>query len=183
MSSAVAVHRTIFPGVGHAGWGRRPSAKTAFLGVVLVLFIGYTEMAFRMDWVTQAGRIGPGFFPRVVGGLIIAITLIALVQSMRVASEDSGAADLEEDVGEADLGHHPLVMTVTVVASGAFILVLLSLGAIVAGALFLFGMLWFLNRGRWVANIVISVATPLALYLILQTGLNAGLPAGIIPAF
>ena len=35
----------------------------------------YTEMAFGMEWRTAAGRIGPGFFPRIVGGLGLALTL------------------------------------------------------------------------------------------------------------
>ena len=168
--------------VGRSGWSRRPTAKTIFLGVVLVLFIGYAGMAFQMDWM-KAGRIGPGFFPRIVGGLIVLTTLIALVQSMRIGTGDSGVADLEEDVGEGDLGHHPLGVFLTIIAATVFVVVLMSLGAIVAGALFLFGMLWFLNRGHLVTNILISIGIPLVMYLILQTGLNSGLPAGILPRF
>lgn len=37
--------------------------KLAFLGVLLLVFAVYTEMAMGMQWRTVAGRIGPGFFP------------------------------------------------------------------------------------------------------------------------
>ena len=168
--------------MGRSGWSRRPTAKTVFLAVVLIVFIGYTGMAFELEWF-KAGRIGPGFFPRIVGGLIVLTTLIALVQSMRSGAEDSGAADLEEDVGDGDLRHHPFAMFLTVVASAIFAAVLMTLGAIVAGALFCFGMLWFFNRGHLITNIVVSIGTPLLMYLILHTALNSGLPEGILPSF
>jgi putative tricarboxylic transport membrane protein len=166
--------------VGRSGWSRRPTAKTIFLAMVLVVFIGFTGMAFDLDW-TVASRIGPGFFPRIIGGLIVFTTLIALVQSMRSGADDTGAADLEEEVGDGDLGQHPLAMFLTVVGATAFVALLMTLGAVVAGALFCFGMLWFFNRGHLITNILVSVGTPLGMYLILHTALNSGLPSGILP--
>ena len=41
--------------------------KLTFLGVLLLVFAVYTELAMGMEWRTQAGRIGPGFFPRILG--------------------------------------------------------------------------------------------------------------------
>jgi cell division protein FtsW (lipid II flippase) len=169
--------------VGRHGWLRRPTAKAVFLAILLAILIGYTEMAFQMDWITAAGRMGPGFFPRIIGGLAVVLTLIGLVQSMRAGSEEADAPDLEEDLGEADLGHHPKAMLLTVVASVAFVALLTSLGAIVASVIYLLGMLWFLNRGKWVTNVILSLAIPIGMYLLFQTFLNAGLPSGIIPRF
>ena len=182
MSSAPVTETATGEEVGRSGWSRRPTAKTVFLALVLIVFIGYAGMAFGMDWMRD-GRIGPGFFPRIIGGLIVLTTLIAIVQSMRISAADSGAADLEEDVGEGDLGEHPLALFLTIVASAALVAFLMTLGAIVAGALFCFAMLWFLNRRHLVANILISVGTPLGMYLVLHTALNSGLPAGILPSF
>ena len=177
--------------VGRSGRSRRPTGKAVFLAVLLVILLGYTWMAFQMQWVTPAGRIGPGFFPRIIGALGILTTAVSLAETLRSATRADEGAALEEDVGarpedeigEADLGRHPKALVITVLAAAALVATLTSLGAIVASALFLFGMLWFLNRGHLLANVVLSVALPLGLYLLFQTMLNAGLPPGILPRF
>lgn len=190
MSSPRPEHAVGTTSVGRSGGSRRPTGKALFLTAVLVVLVGYTWMAFQMEWVTAAGRIGAGFFPRVIGLLGIAVTVITLLQALRVRGGDEGAA-LEEDVGanpedefgEADLGRHPKALIVMVVAGVVLVATLTSLGAILASALFLFAMLWYLNRGHLVANVVLSVALPLGLYLLFQTFLNAGLPSGVLPRF
>lgn len=164
-----------------ARWG--PTGRTVFFAIVLAVLVGYLVMAFDLEWRTQAGRIGPGFFPRIIGGMGVVITVGALLQSLRPGVGDEAEGFEEEDMGEADLGKHPLPVILTVAASGLFLVTLNPLGAIISGALFLFAMLWLLNRGRWVTNTVISIAVPLALYLLFQTALNAGLPGGLLPRF
>lgn len=167
-----------------SGWRRLPTAKTIFLTVLLVVLAAYTEMAFQMSATTASGRIAEGFFPRFIGGSACVLTLIAVVQSMRAGSDgDDDAVDLEEDIGEGDLGHHPKVMIVTVALTMVFVATLTGLGAIISGALFMFALLWFLNRTRPVMNIVLSLGLPLAMYLLFQTFLNSGLPEGILPRF
>ena len=69
--------------VGRGGW-RRPTGRSLFLAVLLVILAVYTQMAFDLEWRTVAGRIGPGFFPRIIGLLSLAIILWALVTSLRV---------------------------------------------------------------------------------------------------
>ena len=162
----------------------RPTVRTIFFGIVLVVLIGYTEMAFELEWRTQAGRIGPGFFPRIVGLLGIVIALGAVVGSMRPGApvEDESGLD-EDEIGGGDLGRHPFPLAVAVGASALFLVTLTSLGAILSSAVFMFGMLWLLNRGSWVLNLVLSILVPLGLYLLFQTALNAGLPGGLLPRF
>ncbi|WP_026533436.1 tripartite tricarboxylate transporter TctB family protein [Arthrobacter sp. H41] len=170
--------------VGRSGWRRRPTAKSIFLLVLLLVLAAYTEIAFGMEATTASGRIGAGFFPRVIGGSAALLTLIALVQSMRVGSgEDDDTVDLEEDMGEGDLGHHPKAMIITIALTMVFVATLTTLGAIVSGVLFMFALLWFLNRTHLVTNIVLSLGLPLAMYLLFQTFLNSGLPEGILPRF
>lgn len=160
----------------------RPTSRTVFFGVLLIVLVVYTEMAFELEWVTAAGRIGPGFFPRIIGLLGAVICLGAVLNSLRPGVGDDEDL-LEDEVGEGDLGRHPVPLLLAVVAAALLLVTFLSLGAIVAGALFMFGMLAFLNPGRWVFNTVLSVAIPLGLYLLFQTALNAGLPEGILPRF
>jgi hypothetical protein len=160
----------------------RATARTVFFGVMLAVLVGYTEMAFELEWTTAAGRIGPGFFPRIVGILGSLICVGALLNSLRPGVGDDEDV-LEDEVGEGDLGRHPVPLLLAILAGGLLLVTFVSLGAILAGALFMFGMLAFLNPGRWRFNAVLSVLMPLGLYLLFQTALNAGLPEGILPRF
>ena len=169
--------------VGRGGW-RRPTGRSLFLAVVLVVLAVYTQMAFDLEWMTKAGRIGPGFFPRIIGGLAMLCTLIALVASLRVGSaDDEDEVGGDEEAGEADLGKHPKPLLLVVLAGVVLLLLFTSLGMIITCALFLAATLFLLNRGRLVTNIAISLALPVLVYLLFQTLLNAGLPEGILPRF
>ena len=166
---------------GTAG-GRPFPVKLVFFVALLLIMLGYTQMAFDLEWTTRAGRIGPGFFPRIIGVLGTLLTLLAVYQAWK-DPEDEDEGFEEEDQGEADLGRHPMVLLGVVLASIVFLVTFNSLGAIVSGAIFCFLVLAYLNRGKWVANVILAVAVPLAMYLLFQTALNAGLPSGILPRF
>jgi putative tricarboxylic transport membrane protein len=147
-----------------------------FFGIVLVVFAGYFQLALGMEWRTAAGRIGPGFFPRIIGGIGVVLTLVALVGSLRRVDPVT-----EADAGAGDLGRHPWTLAIVVGASAALAAAYTVLGAIVAGALFLLGCLWLLNREHPVLNAALGVGLATGLYLLFETLLNAGLPAGVLP--
>ncbi len=171
------------PEGGGAGGRWRPTGRTAFFGVLLVVLLGYTEMSFDLAWESAGGRIGPGFFPRIIGCLSVLITLVAVIGSLRPGAAVDEEVFGEDEVGEGDLGRHPIPLALTVGAAALFLVTLTSLGAILSSAVFMFGMLWYLNPRRWVVNVVLSIAVPLGLYLLFQTALNAGLPEGLLPRF
>lgn len=152
----------------------KPNGLTVFLGVLIVVMAAYTQQAMGMEWRTQAGRIGPGFFPRIVGLAAIALCVVAAVQSLRPR-----AAAEEED--GAPLGHHSKALLRFTGAAVVFLLLLVPLGAIVASAGFLLVTLTLLDRGHLVRNVAISVLLPAGMYLLFQVGLNAGLPSGVLP--
>lgn len=153
-------------------------ARTVFFGILLVVFAGYVQLALGMEWRTAAGRIGPGFFPRIIGGVGVVLTLVALVRSVRRAEPET---ESETETDGPDLGRHPRTMAIVVGASVALAAAFTVLGAVVAGALFLLGCLWLLNREHPVLNAVLGVGLAVGLYLLFQTLLNAGLPAGVLP--
>lgn len=164
---------------GGRHWGR-----VAFFAVVLAITLAYTVIAFQMDRLSAGGRIGPGFFPQIIGSIAVLMTAAALVNSLRpgaVATDDVGFE--EDEAGEGDLGRHPGALLVTIACSAFLLFSLNSLGAIISSALFSFALLTYLNRGRWLTNILVSVLVPLAMYLLFQTALNAGLPGGLLPRF
>jgi hypothetical protein len=149
-----------------------------FFGVLLVALACYFQLALGMEWRTAAGRIGPGFFPRIIGGIGIVLTLVALVGSLRSEPEVDGEV---AESGAADLGRHPRTLVLVVAAAAVLAAVYTALGAVVAGTLFLLGCLWLLNREHPVVNAVLGIGIPVGLYLLFETLLNAGLPAGVLP--
>jgi putative tricarboxylic transport membrane protein len=162
--------------------GRAPDVKprwrvgpqTVFFGILLVVLAVYFQLALGMEWRTTAGRIGPGFFPRIIGGAGIVLTLVALVGSLR-------RTGLPAEADTDDLGRHPWTLAIVVGACAALAAAFTLLGAVVAGALFLIGCLWLLNREHPVLNAVLGIGLATGLYLLFQTLLNAGLPAGVLP--
>jgi putative tricarboxylic transport membrane protein len=164
---------------------RRPTGRTLFFAVLLVVMAVYTQMAFDLLWVTAAGRIGPGFFPRIIGVLSLVIIAWGLVKSLLPgAVDDEDGIGGEDEAGEADLGKHPIPLILVLAAAVVFLLIFfVPLGAIVGSALFLLAVLFLLNRKQPVVNVVIALGLPVLVYLLFQTALNAGLPAGILPRF
>jgi putative tricarboxylic transport membrane protein len=157
--------------------------KLAFLGVILLAFAFYTEQAMGMEWRTQAGRIGPGFFPRILGGTALAVTVIALVTEFLAKPKDAklDAVEAAEEAAEPDLGRHPLTLVAFVAAAAVFVGLFGVLGAALSGVVFLGATLWFLDPEHRVRSVILAVSVPVLLYLAFQTGLNVGLPQGILP--
>jgi hypothetical protein len=157
--------------------------KVTFLGVVLLVFVGYTEIAMGMEWRTQAGRIGPGFFPRILGFTAIGVTVLAGVREIlaRRPEKPVTQAEAADELAEPDLGRHPIALAGFIVAATLFVGLFGILGAVVAGILFLGATLWFLDSEHRIRSVIIAIAVPVLLYLAFQTGLNVGLPQGILP--
>jgi hypothetical protein len=157
--------------------------KLMFLGMVLLVFAFYTEMAMGMEWRTQAGRIGPGFFPRILGFTTIAVTMLAGVREIlsRRAEKPVTQAEAADESAEPDLGRHPIALIGFIVAATLFVGLFGVLGAVVAGILFLGVTLWFLDSEHHIRAVIIAIAVPVLLYLAFQTGLNVGLPQGVLP--
>ena len=191
MTQAQAGSASVGPPDRGGGW--RVVPLTVFLGVLALILVGYTVMAFDLEWRTQAGRIGPGFFPRIVGCLALLLCIVSAVLSMRRppdrVDEPASAAEVARsqvevdatDHVQPDLGRHPLVLVVIGAAAAMFYLLFLTLGAVVTSALFLLVTLGFLDREHPWRVVAVSLLVPIGLYLLFQEALNAGLPAGILP--
>jgi putative tricarboxylic transport membrane protein len=152
---------------------RRVDGRIVWLAAIAVVAAVYTWMAFGMEWQTTAGRIGPGFFPRIVGGLTVVLCVVAIVRSLR---ERRPPAE-----GDSDAPAHGRLVAVASVALVGYLLVFEYLGAALASVAFMLVILPVVNRGRPVANVVMAVLLPAALYLLLEVGLGAGLPPGPLP--
>lgn len=159
----------------------RWTAAASFYTVLTGFFAFYAAQAFHLEWNTTAGRIGPGFFPRIIGVLGVALGAAALARSVLrppSAPPDEDGAEGEPGSGAGRYLAPLLAMLVTFPILAA---VLMPLGAVLTSALVLAVLLGHLNRGHLVANAVLTVAVPVGMYAGFDLLLDAGLPAGLLP--
>ena len=139
--------------------------RLAFTATILCLAVLYTYWAFAdLGFLSSAGRLGPGFFPRFVGLLLIAACVLTL------------AGDLKERRADAGLSSFWGITVIVAALSGAFVLLLEILGGPLAMVVYMLATLGVLNPGRSVQNVAISIGFPLALFLLFDRWLNASIP-------
>ena len=139
--------------------------RLAFTATILCLAVLYSYWAFAdLSFLSSTGRLGPGFFPRIVGLILIVACVLTLAGDLKGRRADGGLSSFWR-------------ITVTVAAlSGAFILLLEVLGGPLAMVVYMLVTLSVLNPGRSMQNVAISVGFPLALFLLFDRWLNASIP-------
>lgn len=142
--------------------------RVLFLVALLGGAIFYAYIAFMdLNFMTRTGRLGPGFFPRVIGVSGIVITLLAIFEELRNKQPQEGSAEQWREFG-------------FLVALALCYAVLLRLfGGYVATALFLVVTLAHLNRGRLMQNLLIAVLVPVGIYFLFDKVLNASMPPAL----
>ena len=143
----------------------------AFSGAFLAFALAYTLLAFGLPMMVESNQIGPGFFPRILGVMLIAASLYALVRDVREPADDDASSDY--------WGTLALVTAIMV----AFVAMLSVVGALAAMMLFMFVTLYVLNREGMITNVLLSILLPVSLYLMFDVWLNTTLPQGIFALF
>jgi putative tricarboxylic transport membrane protein len=139
--------------------------RLAFTAAILCLAVFYTYWAFAdLSFLSSTGRLGPGFFPRIVGLLLIGACILTLAGDLKARHDDGGLSSFWR------------ITMVVAALSGAFVLLLEILGGPLAMVLYMLATLMVLNRGRTIQNVAISLGLPLALFLLFDRWLNASLP-------
>lgn len=163
-----------------------PVTRLLFLAALLVAAAAYTVMAFGLDWRVGAGQIGPGFFPRIVGVIIIVGCLVTIARVLLGSSGASPSVSIADADEEAELGIEGDGRTdawITLLAVGCMVIFYVlfePLGALLASIVFLGLLLAVVNRGHHRTNIAVSVLVPAGLYLVFEVLLDAGLPPGLV---
>lgn len=143
--------------------------RIVFLLAVLVGGVFYSYIAFTdLPFLSRTGRLGPGFFPRIIGGLIVVLSILSIASEIRRRSVDEHDND------------HARVVVLVMVLAGGYVASLSILGGILATFVFLLVSLSLLNPGRWVQNVIVSLVLPAFIYLLFDVLLNAAMPRGIL---
>jgi putative tricarboxylic transport membrane protein len=144
----------------------------ALLGIgVVVLLDGHNQAAS-----TSASGVGAGFMPKVVGVMLIALSLALIVQ---VARGRLGEAD--ESEGDVDVRRTRWVpVAVCVAAVLVFIAAVEPLGYIIVSSIVFWLTAWAVGARHIVRTAIIAVALSLVVYLSFTRLLDIPLPAGIL---
>ena len=139
--------------------------RLAFTAAILCVAVLYTYWAFAdLSFLSSTGRLGPGFFPRIVGLLLIVTCVLTL------------AGDLKDRHGHGALSSFWGITVVVAALSGILVLLLEILGGALAMVVYLLTTLSVLNRGRTLQNVAVSIGLPIALFLLFDVWLNASMP-------
>ncbi|MCY4256295.1 MAG: tripartite tricarboxylate transporter TctB family protein [Gammaproteobacteria bacterium] len=137
---------------------------------LLTFALLYTGLAlFSLDLVDRADRLGPGFFPAMVGILLIAATAANCVREHRLQRQPGPPLqafwrDATEVAGLIAL----------------FLVLLPYAGSLLAIFIFTFLFLSRFNRGRGWFNALYAATFSGAVYLLFEVALQAGLPSGVL---
>jgi putative tricarboxylic transport membrane protein len=144
--------------------------RAGFLLAILFLAAGYTYIAFTdLNYLSSAGRLGPGFMPRIIGVALVAMCVLTLY------------ADLKRLPPDESLSPGWRSAAVLALLSGVFVALLEILGGLVSMMVFMAAALWILNRGRTLQNALVAALLPIALYLVFEVWLRASMPRGLLP--
>ena len=141
------------------------------LGFLIVLLAGavfYSYVAFLdLSFMTRTGRLGPGFFPRLIGAVSIVMILWALWDERRAGEHVEGDAQQWKDV-------------FTLIALGVGYVILIRLfGGLISTFIFLAVTLSILNRGKLVGNLLTALLVPVGVYVLFDRILNANMPPAL----
>lgn len=143
--------------------------RVVFLVVLLAGAVFYSYVAFAdLAFLTRTGRLGPGFFPRVIGVAALAMTLWALADELRRT----------RNMAEDEPGGWRDAVVLIALALGYAVLLRLF-GGFVATLVYLAVALTILNPGRYLNNGLIAVLVPAGVYLVFDRILNANMPPGL----
>lgn len=144
--------------------------RIAFIGFMLCLSLFFLIYGLRYEYVSSGGQVGPGFFPFWLGLLLVVTTSIALIKDLRNYLKEKPKMQISDNVKT-----FLIILGLTII----FIVLLKVIGAIISMVLYMFAILYFLNRDRLLFNSILSISLSAACYLLLDVWLNAGLPEGI----
>jgi hypothetical protein len=142
--------------------------RIVFLVVLLAGAVFYATLAFTdLAFLTRTGRLGPGFFPRIIGVAAVVMILWSLIDALRAGARIEGAWAQWRDAA------------VLIGLALGYAVMLRLFGGFVATFLFLAVTLSVINPGRWVSNAAVAVLIPGFVYLLFDQLLNANMPPAL----
>ena len=116
-----------------------------------------------------SGAMGPGFFPMILAGIIIFISIFLLKNTIEQKDKDQTPSSLKINV----------TVLLSLVILVFYIFVIGVIGFPIATLLFLFGLLKFFKVNGYIFPVAVSACTTVILYCVFTMFLSVQLPRGI----
>jgi putative tricarboxylic transport membrane protein len=142
------------------------------IAILAAVYLNATE---HLPSLEIGDPLGPKAFPRLLGGVLILTGIFLLVEIIRARKTAPAAAE----VNASETGTYLLIAGV-VGWTFVYFLIFERLGYIIATSIYLLAMMAYFNRGKWVANVITTIAFAVASYWMFKT-LGVTLPPGIMP--
>lgn len=146
--------------------------KDFYTGLLFLLFTGAIfVLILRSPTTGDFSGPGPFFFPTIAALLLGGLSITLLVKGAR--QSESGGVVIE--------GRRILGRTVWIIAWCAIYGATIEpLGYLLSTGMVTFALLVYFNRREWIFNIVLSLVTPVSIYILFDTLLKSPLPKGIL---
>ena len=146
---------------------------------ILILAGIYFFATEKLPSLEIGDPLGPKAFPRLLGiGLVL--TALILLFEMIKGRKTAPPSDVPSRGGPADRTSYLIVGGVTV-WTFLYFLVFERLGYILATSIFLLALMAFLNRGKWMANVLTAIGFAFGSYIMFVKVLGVNLAPGILP--
>jgi len=150
----------------------------ALLLVLVGFFVLLTSNTIPlMVAVEKSSVINARFFPKLMGGILILLSIgMAVENYFRKSTGRSKASDEDRKKLKGEWARLSAVATICLL----YYLLFQPLGFLLSSLLFMLGFLTFLGVRKWHVILPLSVLVPLCVYLLFKTILGAPLPDGLL---
>ncbi len=149
---------------------KKPDIFAGILGLLIAVYVIYSAYHFPEDKVLL---LGPSFFPTCLAGGLGIFSLLLLAGALRGKSRPC-----TDPFNIKDPGVHRAIISLLAVI--LYCVLLNSLGFIITSAVYLFGLMYLLQRRDYLKMAAVSVAVTLLIYGIFNRLLDISLPAGFL---
>lgn len=148
---------------------KKRNIVTSLLFLAFGVFLFVQSMGIKH---MMKNDVGSGFFPKVVGVAMIAVSIVRLIMALR------------EPEGEAKKSNNDMVGGwATIVLIAVYVLAFNTVGFLISTAVFLFLEMLVLTpaeKRKIPLLLVISIVAPIAIYALFTYAISSPLPKGIL---
>lgn len=151
---------------------KKGNIVASILCIILGAYIVITCLGYPKAEAYGTGAPGPGMWPGIIGGLLIAASLWLLISTLRTPAEKLGTIMV--------WGEGPKRVYVTMAILVVYVLTVTVIGFIPMTIILLFLFITWFARYKWFVTLAISVGVTLFVYVIFKFALNVPIDFGMI---